>query len=880
MKKPFFVLAAAAAIALNAAATVDNLLPRPQRVEPREGALALSGGAKVTDPTNTPALARALEEAGLVPGTGGIPVTVTIGSVEGAYDYPLAAYPAEAYCLEVSPSGISITAPTQTGVIRASQTLAQLAEDAGGAIPAVTITDWPAFKLRGFMHDVGRSFIDIDELRNEIDLLSRFKVNTFHWHLTDYTGWRLEIAQYPQLTGDKSITRFPGKYYTREEARELEAYAAERGVTVIPEIDMPGHSHPFEQSMGFGMQSEQGKAALKNILREVCETFPLAPYIHIGGDEVSYPDSYIVEMLDYVHSLGRKAVIWNRYNRPAKLVNPSEIPADMVTNWATSGSLVSGIPNIDMRYNYTNHFDVFADVVGIYKSTIFNSDKGNSDIAGTISAAWNDTRTPTQTDIIRQNNIYANILASAERAWTGGGRRYIEAGGTTLPNDGDEYEAFADWERRFIHHKNGVLAGESIPYVKQSHEVWRVTEQMPNGGNPAAVLAPEQYIGKDEVPTSFEIDNNSYKATLATGAGIYLRHIWHGTVKGFYSNPQNNMTAYAWTYVYSPEEQDAGAFIEFYTYSRSGAEKAPDAGKWDRRGSRIWLNGSEIPAPEWAQPGKNIPQDHDTEGLSNENFTARPPVQIRLRKGWNQVFMKLPHANNGGTGRDKWQFTFAVTDTEGRDALDGLVYSPSKSMNGEPEEPKPNQPVDGLAYFLSTPNRGNRYATSKGAGNEIIGEAATSEAAQWRFVKRADSDWNIVNVADGSYVSPVADNNTALRTTTAVPDAGWGLLPSDDENCVIIVSGTTQWNQTNAGLGWKVYNWGYGSLTAGEYRTNDTGCQYVLTLVPGQESSISTVVSDGIVREGIYDLAGRRIDGAAAVAPGVYIVNGRKVMLR
>ena len=111
------------------------------------------------------------------------------------------------------------------------------------------------------MHDVGRSFLPIEELKREIDLLSRFKVNTFHWHLTDNTGWRMEIKAFDQLTGDKSIIRYPGEYYTQAEAKELQDYAAERGVTIIPEIDMPGHSGPFERSMGYSMQSDEGKDA-------------------------------------------------------------------------------------------------------------------------------------------------------------------------------------------------------------------------------------------------------------------------------------------------------------------------------------------------------------------------------------------------------------------------------------------------------------------------------------------------------------------------------------------------------------------------------------------------------------------------------------------
>ena len=203
---------------------------------------------------------------------------VRLDSTLNTFDYPLEGFPSEGYRLRISPQSIDITAATPVGVIRAAQTLRQLAQ--GSATPqleCLTITDFPAFKVRGFMHDVGRSFIPIDDLRRQIDLLSRFKVNVFHWHLTENQAWRLEIKAFPQLTSAASMTRFAGQYYTQTEARALEAYARERGVTIIPEIDMPGHSEAFVRAMGFDMQSAQGVAALHTILEEVVAIFPHAP---------------------------------------------------------------------------------------------------------------------------------------------------------------------------------------------------------------------------------------------------------------------------------------------------------------------------------------------------------------------------------------------------------------------------------------------------------------------------------------------------------------------------------------------------------------------------------------------------------------------------
>lgn len=440
---------------------------------------------------------------------------------------------------------------------------------------------------------------------------------------------------------------------------------------------MPGHSHVFDVAMGFGMQTDEGVAALKTILEEVCPIFADCPYIHLGGDEITitYPD-FLEIMSRYVREKGQKVVMWN----PIKGQTPDGGICDMTQMWSTSGRIIKGLPNIDCRYNYTNHFDVYADPVGIYKSSIYYSERGTDEIAGTVSCTWNDNKVPTEEDITRQNNIYVNILASAERAWIGGGEDYIENGGTMLPDSGKEFEEFADFERRFLFHKAHALKDEPIAYVRQTNVHWRITDPFPNGGNNALLFPPER--SEEEVlPEYFEYDGKRYGTHSATGAGIYLRHLWHPTVPSFFKDPSDNLTAYAWTYVFSEKEQDAGAQIEFYTYSRSGDEVMPIAGQWDRRGSKIWLNGKEIPAPHWIQPGVTVHQNHATEELKNENLTARPVTPIHLGKGWNKVFMRLPHVNKGGTGRDKWQFTFVITDTEGRNALDGLIYSPVKSKN-------------------------------------------------------------------------------------------------------------------------------------------------------------------------------------------------------
>ena len=669
-----FILIAATASARSEVDPAHCLLPKPKILQENGDSFRMRRPVQLTDPSGCTLLASLFRTSGKASAT--VKVCLVDDAILGTFDYALAGFPNEGYKISVTTDAITVTAASRTGVIRAAQTLMQLLAATDGAyIPGVEITDYPAFKLRGFMHDVGRSFISFDELKKQIDLLARFKVNVFHWHLTDNQGFRFESMYYPQLNSPASMTRFSGRYYTQAQCTELETYAAERGLIVIPEIDMPGHSAAFTTAMGYTMQSEQGRIAMKQLLTELAAAFPLAPYIHMGADEAGTTVSFVNEMSQYIkETLSRHCIVWNPISGVS--ISSAALPyIDMTEMWSTAGRKISGIPNIDCRYNYVNHFDVFADLVGIYKSNIYYAQQGSNELAGAITALWNDRKTPTEQDIICQNNLYANVLATAERGWMGGGSQYIEAGGTILPEGGAEYEEFADWERRFLYYKDMWLSSEPVPYVRQSNVHWRITDAFPNNGNPAAVFPPET-VRDDILPATFTFDGQTYGSRSATGGGIYLRHTWGATVPAFFSNPQLNTTAYAWTYVYSPKAQTCGALIEFQNYGRSENDCAPDMGKWDRKGSRVWLNDEEIMPPVWTNADRSI--NAETE-LRNENFAARRPVRVRLRKGWNKVLLKLPYVAVPGVRLNKWMFTFVLTRLDGRKALDGIVYSPDQS---------------------------------------------------------------------------------------------------------------------------------------------------------------------------------------------------------
>lgn len=575
----------------------------------------------------------------------------------------------EAYRLTVSPNAITVEAVTERGAYWALQTLSQLKEVNGKKtrIPCCTIVDWPAFRIRGFMQDVGRSYISMDELKREIALLSKFKINVFHWHLTENQAWRLESKLFPMLNDSVNMSRMAGQYYTQEEAKELVAFCKAHQVLLIPEIDMPGHSAAFIRAFRHDMQSPEGMKILRLLMEEVCETFDV-PYIHIGTDEVKFTNpSFVSEMVAHVRSKGKKVISWN----PGWNYQPGEI--DMTQLWSYRGKAQPGIPAIDSKFHYLNHFDLFGDIIALYNSRICNVEQGSNDIAGTIVALWHDRLVDSEKNLILEDNLYPYALAMAERAWLGGGTEYFDQNGTILPSeDTSEFRNFADFERRMLWHKEHSFEGVPFGYVKQTQVKWNITEAFPNGGDLFKVFPPEK-----ELASSYSYEGKEYAVRPAIGAGIYLRHVWGTFLPSFYKDPKEKHTAYAYTWVYSPKNQEVGLWAEFQNYSRSEMDLPPRPGTWDYKGSRIWVNDAEITPPVWTAT-------HQTKSneiaLGNENCVARPPIPVQLHKGWNKVFLKLPVGafQTSEVRLVKWMFTTVFVTLDGDKSVDGLIYSPDK----------------------------------------------------------------------------------------------------------------------------------------------------------------------------------------------------------
>ncbi|MDZ4045717.1 MAG: family 20 glycosylhydrolase [Rhodoglobus sp.] len=264
---------------------VVNVIPQPVSVDEREGSSAAEA-LEVSEHVVSPS--RASGDGG-AEGDGG-------ASGDGG---------AEGYVLDISADGIRIEATDAAGAFYARQTLAQLV-DAAGRVPHVRIDDYPRFAYRGAMLDVARHFFPVEAVKRYIDDIALLKLNHLHLHLTDDQGWRIQLDSWPELTGVGASTQVGGGgggFYTKDDYREIVEYAASRFVTIVPELDMPGHTNaaiaaypelgdapvePYEGiEVGFSslaIRSERTYEFIADVTRELAELTP-GPYLHLGGDE-------------------------------------------------------------------------------------------------------------------------------------------------------------------------------------------------------------------------------------------------------------------------------------------------------------------------------------------------------------------------------------------------------------------------------------------------------------------------------------------------------------------------------------------------------------------------------------------------------------------
>jgi hexosaminidase len=310
MRKTFLILTLCGSTCF---AAIPALMPMPRTVAERDGKLPIDGAFSTAmsgyhDARLESALARlkerVLRQAGLIPVPGHASGSLLVDCAAAGPPYPTMGED-ESYVLDVSASGVILKAPTVAGALHGMATFAQLVVPGGEGfeVRGIHIEDRPRFPWRGLMLDVSRHWMPIEVVKRNLDAMEAIKLNVFHWHLSDDQGFRVESKLYPQLQQAGS----DGNFYTQDQIRGVIAYARDRGIRVIPEFDMPGHTTswfpgyprlasapgPFEIGRHFCIfdpcmdpTREETYTFLDGFIGEMVQLFP-DPYFHVGGDEVN-----------------------------------------------------------------------------------------------------------------------------------------------------------------------------------------------------------------------------------------------------------------------------------------------------------------------------------------------------------------------------------------------------------------------------------------------------------------------------------------------------------------------------------------------------------------------------------------------------------------
>lgn len=530
--------------------------------------------------------------------------------------------PEEGYILETSGHKAVLKARTRQGLVHARATLAQLAglkpsemmDDRAynkASVPNVCIQDWPSFPIRGFMHDTGRNFREVETLKKELDLFAFYKINVFHWHLTDNPAWRIECKAYPQLNDPQYQRkgRDEGRFYTYDQIREVIAYARERGIMVIPEIDMPGHSQYFNKTFGFGMATPQGMEVLEECLNEFMQEIPAedCPYIHIGSDEVKVadPKGFMTFCEDIVRAGGRTPIAWYP-GLPSSEGTISQIWTEKASK--NIGTELQG-EFIDSYMGYLNLSCPLLNTANFYLHQLCSTNEYNGKAFGGVLCLWNDVRVDDETWIFPHNGMPEGLASFAESAWLGGEER-----------SWDDYVTF---EKKLIHHRDIHLTDWNMRWVANGHIPWQITVSNSNGNT---LINEVETLGGCVDLNKFCNEN--------------------GVVPG-----KERIEAYLTTSIYVEKDTVITAWIGFDSPARSNrkSDGIGEQGKWEFS-ARVFVENTEIfPAKPWNEPGKyryhynTWHRDPNELPYTNEQFFwTREPAQIPLKAGSNTIKLHCP----------------------------------------------------------------------------------------------------------------------------------------------------------------------------------------------------------------------------------------------
>lgn len=510
------VIAAAIATRAPAEAAELPLIPWPDQVELQAGHFHLNRQTVVVaDPVFAHVAAQLSTALNLTvaPPAPGNRILLTTNGADGLGG--------EAYRLEVDAAGATIRARDAAGAFYGCQTFRQLAKP--GAIPAVKITDAPRCAWRGLMLDVSRHFFDKSTVRRVLDWMADYKLNRLHLHLTDDQGWRLEIQKYPELTrigarGNFSDTNAAPRFFTRAEMRELVAYAAERHIIIVPELDMPGHAsaatRTFPQLDGgmhtFNPAREETYDFLQNVLLDVMDTFS-SPWIHFGGDEVNCSgwnqDVHVAEKMraeglenprqlegyfvrrvtGFIQQQGRTPVGWDEIVNAQPSSNTvvfwwRQDKPEMLERALAGGYSVVMSPRTPCYLNYPqdksfpkfmpNHYNTPADVYAGPKIPAGISAAHRRQILGVEACVWTEY---IATVPHLEFTLLPRLIALAEMAWT--------------PDDRRDFVRFSGRQEPFLnqHRQAGVHYYDAAQPLESLHDA------LPPENQPAAAARADAH---------------------------------------------------------------------------------------------------------------------------------------------------------------------------------------------------------------------------------------------------------------------------------------------------------------------------------------------------------------------------------------------------
>jgi len=482
--------------------TEPVVIPRPAEITVAEGSFTINASTRILLSEDNESLKEtAAMLASLIQRSSGLKLTISTTNNSSRptnsillklADYGL---PKEGYELCVNKETVDITAQDPAGIFYGLQTIRQLlpaeietpkpVDKITLTIPAVRIKDQPRFEWRGLMLDESRHFFGKETVLKLIDQMAMYKLNRFHWHLTDTDGWRIEIKKYPKLTiiggiGDRTDPNAPARFYTQSDIKEVVAYAQSRHIIMIPEIDMPGHAaaanRAYPEYSGGGSKrhpeftfnpgSEATYRYLEDILTEVANLFP-GPWLHLGGDEVRFgceqwntlPEVqalmqkegftkllqveryFIRRMQSFISNKLNKTTIgwdeiagfevdpdssllmWWRHDKP-----------EICENVVKAGYDVILCPRIPCYLDFVQHrshkvgrrwqgFSSLEEIIGFPTYAASYSDEDKKRIIGMQCNVWTELiKTTERLDFM----VFPRLLAIAESSWTPASRKELE----------------------------------------------------------------------------------------------------------------------------------------------------------------------------------------------------------------------------------------------------------------------------------------------------------------------------------------------------------------------------------------------------------------------------------------------------------------------